>query len=197
MFIIPFICPFFFFSNKIFAKDFSKATSPRILKFGIDIGSLLECVRENQHPHAYHILYLSIYIFLQYNFFVTDFSGPKRVRVFKFCIHLQRIEVYCVKENQDAKISFAFLFTFFPFFPSLTPGKFVSKISQELLQLGFWNLVHWVWLLVLCKRDSAFSCLSFLLFVHFSFSRIKFIVTDFPGTTSPMILKFGTNIGYD
>ena len=33
------------------------------------------------------------------------------------------------------------------------------------------------------------------LFVHFSFSRIKYFITDFSATTSLMILKFG--IGYD
>ena len=51
--------------------------------------------------------------------------------------------------------------------------------------------------LALCKRDSAFTSLSFLLFVHFSFSQIKFVITDFSATTSSRILKYGTNIGYD
>ena len=38
-----------------------------------------------------------------------------------------------------------------------------------------------VWLLVLCKKESAFSCLSFPLFVHFSFSQIKFFVMKYEG----------------
>ena len=32
---------------------------------------------------------------------------------------------------------------------------------------------------VLCEKESAFSCLSFPLFVHFSFSLFKIAVTDF------------------
>ena len=47
------------FSSKI-------STAPRILKFGTIIGfDLLYCVRENQHPHAYHSLYFAIFLFLQ------------------------------------------------------------------------------------------------------------------------------------
>ena len=85
-------------------KD-SGITAPRIFKFGTKIGNdLLYCVRENQHPHAYLSLYLSIFLFLQYFFFffffVTDFSAPMRASVFQFFTHLQRVEVYCVKENQ-------------------------------------------------------------------------------------------------
>ena len=65
--------------------------------------------------------------------------------VFKFCIH---IESECPsimwdrKGNQDAEI----YFVFFSHFPSITPvqyiGKFVSKISQELLPLEYLNLVQ-------------------------------------------------------
>ena len=46
---------------------------------------------------------------------VTDFSAPMRARVFKFCIHLERGQVYCGKYNQDAEIHFG-LFSRFPFF---------------------------------------------------------------------------------
>ena len=62
---------------------------------------LLYCVRENPHAHAYHIVYLSIFLLLQYTIYDSNFSAPKRVRIFKFGIHLQKIEVYCVKENHD------------------------------------------------------------------------------------------------
>ena len=62
--------------------------------------------------------------------------------------------------------------------------KFESKISQELLHLGFWNLVrkHWVWLIVLCKRESASSCLSFPLFVHFFFLSNQMLCHRFRGS---------------
>ena len=56
-------------------------------------------------------------------------------------------QVYCGTENQDAEIYFYHLFPFFLFFFHLslqcnTFWKFVSKISQELLRLGLWNLVQ-------------------------------------------------------
>ena len=45
-------------------------------------------------------------------FLVTDSSAPKRAGVFKFCIYLHGVEVYCVKENHDAEIYSAFFFFF-------------------------------------------------------------------------------------
>ena len=42
---------------------FSGTTAPRFLKFGTNIGyDMLYCVREKWHPHAYHSLYLSIFM---------------------------------------------------------------------------------------------------------------------------------------
>ena len=52
--------------REICAKGFLGTAVPRILKFGTNIGhDYLYHVKENQHPHAYHSLYLSIFIFLQ------------------------------------------------------------------------------------------------------------------------------------
>ena len=93
---------FFFF------KDFSGTTLPRIFKVGTNIEyDLLYCVRESQ-LHAYHSLYLYIFLFLQQFFFSTDFSALMRAKVFKLCIYLQRVEVYCAQENHEARIYFAF-----------------------------------------------------------------------------------------
>ena len=73
------------------------------------------------------------------------------------------------------------------------------KVSQELLHLRFRNLVQTlaIWLVVSCKTESALSCLSFPVCIHFSFPLIKFFGKDFSETTAPRSLKFGTNIGYD
>ena len=60
--------------------------------------------------------------------------------VFKFCIHNEDNHVYYCKQNQDAKIYFC-LFFYFPFF-YLSLQCFLSKISQELLDLEFLNLVQ-------------------------------------------------------
>ena len=81
---------------------FSEITAPWNLKFYTNIEYeyvLLYYVRENQFPDAYHSPYL--FFFSPINFCVTDFSAPMRATVFKLCIHLQRLEVYCVKENRD------------------------------------------------------------------------------------------------
>ena len=52
--------------REIWFKDFSGPFAPRVLKFGTNIGySHLYYVRENQHPYAYHSIYLSIFLFLQ------------------------------------------------------------------------------------------------------------------------------------
>ena len=51
--------------REICVKYFSGTTAPRILKFGTNIGyDLLYCIRDNQHPYAYHSLNLSIFLFL-------------------------------------------------------------------------------------------------------------------------------------
>ena len=48
--------------REICVKSFSGTTAPRILKFDANIAyDYLYCVRENQHPDAYHFLYLSIF----------------------------------------------------------------------------------------------------------------------------------------
>ena len=87
-----------------------------------------------EHPLFIH------FSFFRVKFSVTDFWASMRARVFKFLIHLESGQVYCGTENQDAEIYIYHLFPFF-LFSSLTPvkyiGKFVSKISQELLRQGF------------------------------------------------------------
>ena len=70
----------------------------------------------------------------------------------------------------------------------------MSNISQELLHLGFCNLVQKLCMtFVLCKRESASSCLFFLFFLPFCFSLIRFSVTDF---TSPMRFSLQSNQVY-
>ena len=43
---------------------------------------------------------------------VTYFSASIRPNVFKFCVHLQVGKVYCVNENKDVNLYFAFFFNF-------------------------------------------------------------------------------------
>ena len=44
------------------------------------------------------IFFIDQVFFLSNKNFITYFSGPMRSTVFKFCIHLQKLKVYCVKE---------------------------------------------------------------------------------------------------
>ena len=61
-----YLSTFSFSPIKFFVKDFSGTTAPRILKFFTNIGyDFLYHVREDQNPHAYLSLYLSISLFLQ------------------------------------------------------------------------------------------------------------------------------------
>ena len=98
--------------NFFFVKDFSGTTEPRILKFGTNVGyNLLYCVRENQPPPPYHSHYLSIFLSLQKKF-CHRFLGFFESQSLQICIHLERGQVYCGKENQDAEINFCLLFPF-------------------------------------------------------------------------------------
>ena len=74
-------------------------------------------------------------------FFLTDFSAPIRARFFKFCMHLERVEVYCVKENHGAEVNFPFFFSFFfpfsIFYFNVMHMEICVKVFQELRHLGY------------------------------------------------------------
>ena len=88
--ILPSFFPLFLFSisqsnvmhREICGKDCSGTIRPRISKDCTNIGVDL-FVRENQHPPAYHSLYLFIFLFV-----------------------LIKIHHRCVSQNQDAEIYF-------------------------------------------------------------------------------------------
>ena len=130
----------------ICVKDFSGTTAPRILKFGTNVGyDLLYCVKENQHAAIIIPLFVH-FSFSPIKLFVTEFSAPITARVFKVYIHLERGQVCCGKENQDFMFKCCLLFPFFIFSVShsniIHREICVNEISQELLRLGFWNLVQ-------------------------------------------------------
>ena len=101
--------------REICVKDFSGTTALRILKFGTRVGyDLLYCVKETQHA-ALIIRFICPFSFSPIKLFITEFSAPIIARVLKFCIHLERGQVYCRKENQHSVINFCPLFPFFHF----------------------------------------------------------------------------------
>ena len=130
--------------REICVKDFSGTTAPRILNFGTNV-DLLHCVRANQPPDAYHFLYLSIFLALQSNFLLQISRLLWEPKSSNF-LYTLRVAKYIV--GQKTKM-LRFIFTiFFPFFlfsishSSVIHREIVSKISQEQLHLGFWNLVQ-------------------------------------------------------
>ena len=62
--------------RKICVKVFSGTTLPRILKFVLNVGYDLYCVKENQPPVAYHYLYLSFFLSLQSHFLLQISQLP-------------------------------------------------------------------------------------------------------------------------
>ena len=101
-------------------KDFSATILLMILKFGTKLDSDESYCVTKQKPHiAYQSLYfvprllcrkktatdcLSVPLFIHFSFSpmeisVTDFSAPIRASDFKFCVHFQVGQVYCVNEN--------------------------------------------------------------------------------------------------
>ena len=72
---------------------------------------------------------------------VTDYLAPIGASVLKFCVHLQVGKVYCVNENLDVNPLFVFFFqilncSYCHSYKSIWTF-FLSKISQQLLEVGF------------------------------------------------------------
>ena len=132
---------------KLFSvKDFSATTWVRILKFGTKLESdELYCVTNIQPHIAYQSLYLFIFLPLQWKF-LSQISSSYWSKCFKIlCTPPGRQSVLCKWELRCLS-SFCLLFSIFHFFLlSLlcnTYGHFfLSKISQQLLELGFCNVV--------------------------------------------------------
>ena len=152
------------------------------------------CKRESASWCLPFLLFVH-FSFSPIKFSVTDFSASMRARVFKFLIHLESDQVYCETENQDPDIYFYLLFPCLLFSISLSNvihreicvKDFSGTTALRILKFGTnvgYDLLYCV------KRESSCCCLSFLLFVYFSFSAIKHFVTEFsvPVTASLQIL---------
>ena len=104
------ICHSCILNMEISVKHFSGTARHRMMKFGTNIGyDKLYCVRKNQPSPAYQSLYSSIFLSL-IEISVTEFSAPIYSSFFKVCIPLDNAQVYCVRENQMARICFSILF---------------------------------------------------------------------------------------
>ena len=86
--------------------------------------------------------------------------------------------MYNCKQNQGAEIYFCLLFLFFLFSFShsyVITMDFLSNISQKLLDIEFLALTSDMTSCTVYKK-SATNCLTFPLFVHFSFFPIKVVL---------------------
>ena len=141
-----------------------------IWKFGTNV---ILCKRESA------CCCLSFRLFVHFSFSpskfsATNFSSSMRARVFKLCIHIESGQVYCGTENKTAVIYFAF---FFPISHSnvIYIGKFVTNISQELLQIEFGTNVvnHLLFYVKENQTPPTYSSLNFFIFLSLQFSNIK------------------------
>ena len=121
--------------REICVKDFSATTAPRNLKYDTNRGyHRLYFVRENQHSRVI-IPSICTFFFHSNKIYCHTFLGPYESQSFKLCIHLQRVEKYCVQESHGAGIYFAFIFSFVYLAHQCIYciRKFMSEISRELL----------------------------------------------------------------
>ena len=118
-----------------------------------------------------------------------------RAKVFKFCIHLESGQVYCGKENQDAEIKFCLLFPFFLFpishsnviYRDICVKDFSGTTAPRILKFG----TNVVYDLLYCVRENQPSAAYHFLYLSiFSFSPIKFSVTDFSASMRARVFKF-------
>ena len=137
---ILFICPFFFFSNKMFRQGFLKKKMLHLgfWNFVLTLGKT-SCVMN----HASACLSFPVFVIFSFSpikVLITEYPAPKKVSLKILDTSTEGCSIWCNRK---------YLYGFFllcSFFPSLTPvsyiGKFVSILSQKLLHLGVWNLVQ-------------------------------------------------------
>ena len=114
----------------------------RILKFDTKIGyDKFYCVLKNQQHMAYQSLY-----FVHFSFFSNNFSNISAqhelvLESSNFIYTMKKTKCITVNKIKVLRFTFFFFFSSFPFSTShskvMNICKFLSKISQELLDLGF------------------------------------------------------------
>ena len=108
--IIPFICPFFFLSNKTFRHRSLSSYYSQSLQFYIhlEMGQVY-CGKENQDSMIKFCLLFPFFIFsishsnvIHREICVNDFSGTTVPRILKFGTNVGYDLLYCEKENQHS-----------------------------------------------------------------------------------------------
>ena len=103
------VCVCLFMCKCFFVKDFSGTTAPRILKFGTIVRyDVVLCKREL--ASSFSQSFICPFFFLSNKTIRHKFSVPMRARVFILYMHLEKGQLYCGKEIQDAVINVCLLF---------------------------------------------------------------------------------------
>ena len=174
----------------------SGTTAPRILKFGTNVEyDLLYCLKENQPPDLI-IPFICPFSFYPIKHFATEFSVPITARVFKFCIHLERGQVYCGKENEDSLLNFAFFFHFFishsnVIHREICVNDFSGTTVPRILKFG----INVGYDLFYCVKENQYPAAyhSPYLFIFF-FSLSNFSVTNILASMRARVFKFCIHI---
>ena len=145
--ISPFICSFFFLSNGNFCHTFLSSYWSQCFQILCTPSGRLSvlCNWKLRCLSSFSLLFSIFHFFLLsllYNtyrlFSVKDFSATTWVRILKFGTKLDSDELYCVTKEQP-HIAYQSLYLFI--FLSLQ-WKFLSQVSQLLLELVFSNFVY-------------------------------------------------------
>ena len=173
--------------REICVEDFSGTTVCRILELDTNVGyDLLYCSKENRHAAAYYSPCLSIFLSLQANF-LLQISQLLWEPESSNSLYTLRVAKYIVGQNIYRKQN-SDLFCLISHFSishsnvNTSVGKFVTNISQELLHVGFCNLVQVLWIICCCMWKRTRLLLLILPLISsfsFKFQNIKFLVTLF------------------
>ena len=115
-----------------------------------------------------------------------------RARVFKFCIHLRGAKYIVRKKTKILWLIFAFFFLFSISHSNVIHREicvkdFSGTTASRILKFG----TNVGYDLLYCVRENQPPwCLPFPLFVHFSFSPVKFSITDFSASMRTRVFKF-------
>ena len=141
--IIPFICPFFFLSNKIFCHRILRSFYSQSLQIRIHLDrGQVYCGKENQDYVIKFCLLFAFFLFsishsnvIYRESCVQDFSGTTVPRILKFGTNVGYDLLYCVKENQHAALIILLICPFFFLSKRIFCYKFLIFYESQSLQI--------------------------------------------------------------
>ena len=149
------------------------------------------------------MLLLIIVLFVDFSFSpskfsVTNFLASVRVRIFKFCMHIESGQVYCGTENKT-DIYFAFFLLFSISHSNVIHLEICDKyfpgtIAHRILLFGTSIVNHSLFYVKENQVPPTYSSLFFFIFLSLQFSNIKNFISLFWGTERHTKLKLGPHM---